>query len=181
MKRRNRARIVRNRCVSVCGYRVGYLGLERAAIGAESFGIVVCRVVGTVSDILGLVWHSFRPTSGLKSQTSGRISGGIRDLWWHGRGGYIRPRPLSMKGVPSSTLLEGAGVRSSTPAGVRSSTHAGRVSSTPAGRGGSALYIPAHRLESLLRRVPSWPCGFGATPTQTPVNLDPSERSFQPT
>ena len=47
--------------------------MKRAAIGPESFGIVVCRFVGTVSDILGLVWPSFRPKSGSESQTSGRI------------------------------------------------------------------------------------------------------------
>ena len=44
--RRNRHRIVRNR---------------------------LCRFVGTVPDILGLVWPSFRPKSGSKSKISGRI------------------------------------------------------------------------------------------------------------
>ncbi len=31
------------------------------------------RFVGTVPEILGLVWPSFRPNSGLKSKISGRI------------------------------------------------------------------------------------------------------------
>ncbi len=31
-----------------------------AEIEPESFGIVVCRFVGTVPDILGLVWPSFK-------------------------------------------------------------------------------------------------------------------------
>ncbi len=42
-------------------------------MGPESFGIVVCRFVGTVPDILGLVWPSLRPKSGSKSKISGRI------------------------------------------------------------------------------------------------------------
>ncbi len=46
---------------------------KHAEIGPESFGIVVCRFVGTVPDILGLVWPSFRPKSGSKSKISGRI------------------------------------------------------------------------------------------------------------
>ncbi len=33
----------------------------------------MCRFVGTVPDIVGLVWPSFRPKSGSKSQISGRI------------------------------------------------------------------------------------------------------------
>ncbi len=46
---------------------------KHAEIGPESFGIVVHRSVGTEPDILGLVWLSFRPTSGSKSKISGRI------------------------------------------------------------------------------------------------------------
>ncbi len=34
---------------------------KRAEIGPESFGIVVCRSGGTVLDISGLVWPSFKP------------------------------------------------------------------------------------------------------------------------
>ena len=34
---------------------------NRARIGPESFGIVVCRFVATVPDIVGLVWPSFGP------------------------------------------------------------------------------------------------------------------------
>ncbi len=33
----------------------------------------MCRFVGTVPDILGVVWPSFSPKSGSKSQISGRI------------------------------------------------------------------------------------------------------------
>ncbi len=46
---------------------------RRAEIGPESFGIVVCRSVGTVPDIWGLAWPSFRPKSGSKSKIYGRI------------------------------------------------------------------------------------------------------------
>ena len=53
---------------------------KRAEIGPESFGIVVCRFVGTVPDILGLVWPSFRPKSGSKSKISGRILNNFRAL-----------------------------------------------------------------------------------------------------
>ncbi len=42
-------------------------------MGPEVFGIVVCRSVGAVPDILGLVWRSFRPKSGSESKISGRI------------------------------------------------------------------------------------------------------------
>ena len=47
--------------------------LKHAEIGPESFGIVVCRLVGIVQDILGWVWPSFRSKSGSKSLISGRI------------------------------------------------------------------------------------------------------------
>ena len=53
---------------------------KHAEIGPESFGIVVCRFVGTVPDILGLVWPSFRPKSGSKSKISGRILNNFRAL-----------------------------------------------------------------------------------------------------
>ncbi len=46
---------------------------KHAEIGPESIGIVVCRFVGTVPDILGLVWPSFRHKSGSKSKIPGRI------------------------------------------------------------------------------------------------------------
>ncbi len=46
---------------------------KQTEIGPESFGIVVCRFVGTGPDILGLVWPNFRPESGVKSRTYGRI------------------------------------------------------------------------------------------------------------
>ncbi len=42
-------------------------------IGPESFGIGVRRFVGTVPNILGLVWPSFRPNSDSKSKIPGRI------------------------------------------------------------------------------------------------------------
>ncbi len=48
------------------------LGLRSCGF-PESFGIVVCRFVGTGPDILGLVWPSFRPESGSKSKIPGRI------------------------------------------------------------------------------------------------------------
>ena len=41
-------------------------------------GVVVRWFVGTVPDILGLVWPSFRPKSGPKSQISGRILKSVR-------------------------------------------------------------------------------------------------------
>ncbi len=46
---------------------------EHAEIGPESFGIVVCRSVGSVPCILGLVWRRFRLKSISKSKISGRI------------------------------------------------------------------------------------------------------------
>ncbi len=46
---------------------------KHAEIGQSSFGIFVCRSVGTVPGILGLVWPSFRPNSGSKSKISDRI------------------------------------------------------------------------------------------------------------
>jgi hypothetical protein len=46
---------------------------KHAEIEADSFGIVVCRFVGTVPDILGLLWPKFRPKSGSNSKISGRI------------------------------------------------------------------------------------------------------------
>ncbi len=48
----------------------------------------MCRFVGTVPDILGLLWPSFRPDSGSKSNISGRILKsfqgpfGSADLGW---------------------------------------------------------------------------------------------------
>ncbi len=45
---------------------------NHAEIGAESFGIVVCRFV-TEPCILGLVWPIFRLESGSKSKISRRI------------------------------------------------------------------------------------------------------------
>ncbi len=42
-------------------------------IGPESFGIFACRFVGTVPDILGLFWPSFRFKPGSKSKMSGRV------------------------------------------------------------------------------------------------------------
>ena len=61
---------------------------KHAEIGPESFGIVVCRFVGTVLDILGLVWPSFRPKSGSESTISGRILNKFsdrKDFWPRGR------------------------------------------------------------------------------------------------
>ncbi len=46
---------------------------KHAEIWPESLGIVMCRLVGTVPDILGLAWPSFRPKSGSKSKIAGRI------------------------------------------------------------------------------------------------------------
>ncbi len=46
---------------------------EDAEIGPESFGSLVFRSVGTVPDILGLAWPSFRPKSGSKSKIPGGI------------------------------------------------------------------------------------------------------------
>jgi hypothetical protein len=46
---------------------------KHAGIGQESFGVVVCWFVDTVAYILGLVWPSFGPKSGLVSKISGRI------------------------------------------------------------------------------------------------------------
>ncbi len=43
-----------------------------------TFGVVVCRSVGTVPGILGLVWLSFRPKSGSRSKASGRIHESFR-------------------------------------------------------------------------------------------------------
>ncbi len=51
---------------------------KNVGVGPESVGIVVCRFVGTVPDILGLVWPSFRPKSVLKSKSSGRILQSVR-------------------------------------------------------------------------------------------------------
>jgi hypothetical protein len=50
-------------------------------MGPELFGIVVCRSVGAVPDILGSVWRSFRPKSGSESKISGRILNISRGLF----------------------------------------------------------------------------------------------------
>ncbi len=46
---------------------------KHAEVGPQSFGIVVCWFGGTVPDILGMVWPSFRTESGSKSEIPGRI------------------------------------------------------------------------------------------------------------
>ncbi len=38
----------------------------------------MCRLVGTVPDIVGLVWPSFRPKSDSKSKISGRVLKSVR-------------------------------------------------------------------------------------------------------
>ncbi len=53
---------------------------KHAEIGTGSLGIVVCRSVGTVQCMFGLVWHRFRPKSGSKSNISGRILKSCRGL-----------------------------------------------------------------------------------------------------
>ncbi len=53
---------------------------KHAEIGPESFGVVVCRAVGTVPGIWGLVWRRFRPKSGSKWKMSGRILQSVRAL-----------------------------------------------------------------------------------------------------
>ncbi len=46
---------------------------KHSELGPELVGRVVCRSVGTVPGILGLVWLRFRPNSGSKSKTPVRI------------------------------------------------------------------------------------------------------------
>ncbi len=46
---------------------------KHAEMGPESFGIAVCRFVGTVPDILGLVRPSSWPNADSKSKISVRI------------------------------------------------------------------------------------------------------------
>ncbi len=46
---------------------------KHAELGPEAFGIIVFRFVGTVPDILGLVWRRFRPNSGSESKIPSRI------------------------------------------------------------------------------------------------------------
>ncbi len=46
---------------------------EHIEIGTDSFGLVVCRSVDTVPDILGLAWPRFRAKSGSKSKIPARI------------------------------------------------------------------------------------------------------------
>ncbi len=57
--------------------RLSYLTFQKFRkhfkICRSSFGLVVCRFVGTVLDILSPVWPSFRPKSGSKLNISGRI------------------------------------------------------------------------------------------------------------
>jgi hypothetical protein len=50
-----------------CEIRVFGSPSKHADIGSESFGIEVFRFVGTVPDILGLVWRNFRLKSGSES------------------------------------------------------------------------------------------------------------------
>ncbi len=56
------------------------LSSKHAEIGSESFGVVVGMFVGTVPDILGLVWPIFRPNSDPKSKISIRI---FKSFWGH--------------------------------------------------------------------------------------------------
>ncbi len=65
--------------------RLSYLTARKFRIVVETrrnrpriVGIVVCQFVGTVPNILGLVWPSFRPKSGSKSKISGRILKSVR-------------------------------------------------------------------------------------------------------
>ncbi len=51
---------------------------KHAEIGSESFGIVVCRFLCPVPDVLRLVWASFRLNSGSKSKIPGRIPKRVR-------------------------------------------------------------------------------------------------------
>ena len=46
---------------------------EQYEVGPESFGVVVCRLAGTVPGILGVAWISFSPNSDWKSKISVRI------------------------------------------------------------------------------------------------------------
>ncbi len=71
---------------------------KHAKIGAESFGIVVCRFVGTVPDVFGLVWTSFRPRSGSKSKIPGRILKSVR-------GPLAQPSYLWGAAVPQNSRL----------------------------------------------------------------------------
>jgi hypothetical protein len=70
-----RPRSGRRRCLgSAISQKISFgSSLTHADIGRESFGIVVCRFVGTVSDILGLVWPRVRLNAGSNSEISGRI------------------------------------------------------------------------------------------------------------
>ncbi len=58
----------------------------------ESFGIAVCRFVGTVPSILSLVWPSFRPKSFSKSKIPGRILKSIRGPSAQPPKGAVTPR-----------------------------------------------------------------------------------------
>ncbi len=51
---------------------------KHAETSPESFGIVVCRSVGTVPGFWGSVWPSLRPKSGSNSRTPGRILKGFQ-------------------------------------------------------------------------------------------------------
>ncbi len=68
---------------------------DRSRIGPESFGIVVCRFVGTVPGIWGLVLLPFRPIAVPKSKTAGRILKIVRALLAQpsGEGGRLVPPP----------------------------------------------------------------------------------------
>ncbi len=59
--------------------RLSYLTVHKFRTGVDtrrgtgSFGIVVCRSVGTLPAIVGLLRPNFKPNSGSKSKISGRI------------------------------------------------------------------------------------------------------------
>ncbi len=66
---------------SLVGYSISRLrsvgsSSKQTKIGPDSFGIVWCRFLGNVPDIL--VWPSVRPKSGSKSKMSGRILKSLR-------------------------------------------------------------------------------------------------------
>ncbi len=75
--------------------------------GPRSIGIVACRCVGTVPDILGLVWPSFRTNSGSKSEVSGRILNNFGGRFSSAEGGVARPEHGAREVRPGHGIQEG--------------------------------------------------------------------------
>ncbi len=97
--------------------------------------IVVCRSVGAVPDIMGLVWPSLRPKSSSKSKVSGRILKSYRGSFSSAeifRAGWAEHRPEI--GPSGPRALHYAIVFPGRKSGFRAGMWPGRLQNRPSGQ-----------------------------------------------